>query len=134
MARTTNAFGSFITRERKRLKKTYETARSRKAQIEQELQGIERELRAIDAYETAKSIDGMKKRIKRRTGYGRRGEKRERVLKIIQRNRAGTSRGDIIKRLGFKGDKRREQSVSNILTALKKSKQVESKSGKYVAT
>ena len=105
MAKLDNTFNSFITKERNRLKKANEDARSRKAQIERELQGIERELRAIDAYEAAKSIDGAKAGIKRPARSGRRGEKREQVLRIIQKNRAGVSRGDIIRRLSLKGNK-----------------------------
>ena len=134
MAKAANTFRTFVTKERKRLKQTYKDARSRKAQIEQELQDVERELRALAAYEAAKTGKRFSESDRKRLAKtSRRGEKRALVLKVIQRNPDGLSRGDIIKRLNLKGDKSGEQSVSNILTALKKNKQVASKSGKYVA-
>jgi hypothetical protein len=44
----------------------------------------------------------------------------------------GLSRGEIFERMGLKGNKSAEKSVSNALTALTKSNQVSRREGKYV--
>jgi hypothetical protein len=44
----------------------------------------------------------------------------------------GLSRGEILDKLGLKGNKQGEMSVSNALTALTKTNQVVRKDGKYV--
>jgi hypothetical protein len=61
---------------------------------------------------------------------GRRGSRREELLNLI-RGGNGLSRGDILERMGLKGDKSGEMSVSNALTALSKSNQVRREGGKY---
>jgi hypothetical protein len=59
-----------------------------------------------------------------RRATGRRGEKRQAVLNLIKQNPVGLSRGEILVQMGVKG---REQSVSNALSALKKSEKVNSR-------
>ncbi len=44
----------------------------------------------------------------------------------------GLTRGQILEKMGLKGDKAGEMSVSNALTALTKSQQVSRRDGKYV--
>ena len=44
----------------------------------------------------------------------------------------GLSRGEILERMGLKGDKSGEMSVSNALTALTKRNQVRREGGKYL--
>ncbi len=68
----------------------------------------------------------------RRTGGGRRSSRREELLKLIGGSK-GLSRGEILEKMGLKGNKAGEMSVSNALTALTKSKQVSRKDRKYVA-
>ena len=51
---------------------------------------------------------------------------------MIRSNATGLSRGEILERMGLKGDKSGEMSVSNALTALTKSNQVARREGKYV--
>ena len=58
------------------------------------------------------------------------GSKRDALLHVI-RNNGGLSRGEILEKMGLKGDKAGEMSVSNALTALTKSQQVERRDGKY---
>ena len=43
----------------------------------------------------------------------------------------GLSRGEIIQKMGLKGDKSGEMSISNALTALTKGNQVRREGGKY---
>jgi hypothetical protein len=125
------SFQDFIAKERARLMKGREEALARKAEADKALQSIDRELMAIDAYQRAK---GGKPLGRRRGGGrpGRRGEKRQAILEVIRQHPAGLSRGEILNLMGVKGDKSGEQSVSNALTALKKSQKVSSQSGKYL--
>lgn len=51
------------------------------------------------------------------------GSKREELLTIIKQNN-GLTRGEILERMGLKGNKQGEMSVSNALTALTKANQV----------
>ncbi len=138
MAKTPETFKSFMSRERTRLTKARDAARNRKQQLDRELSTIESELAAILAYEQAskKAPAGATKTTRRsaaKTGKrAPRGEKRRAVLELIQKS-GGLTRGEILARLGVKGDKSAEQSVSNALTALKKQSLVASKDRKYVA-
>jgi hypothetical protein len=52
------------------------------------------------------------------------------LLELIRQN-DGLSRGEILERMGLKGDKSGEMSVSNALNALNKSNQVRREGGKY---
>jgi hypothetical protein len=69
----------------------------------------------------------------RRTSSRRRGSRREELLKIIKQGH-GLTRGELLDKMGLKGNKPGEMSVSNALTALTKSKQVARKDRKYVAS
>ena len=62
----------------------------------------------------------------------RRGSRREQLLKLIREGN-GLSRGEILERMGLKGDKSGEMSVSNALTALTKRNEVRREGGKYHA-
>lgn len=138
MARKGETFEAFISRERARLKKARDAAFKRKAELDRELAGVERELAAIDAYEKAKGGRPAKAAAKKRRAPGRtgtrapRGAKRQAVLELIKTSQ-GLSRGDILNSMGVKGNKSGEQSVSNTLTALKKQNVIESRDGKYYA-
>ena len=135
-------FASFIKKERARLDKARKDALANKTAVDKEIESIERELTALDAYQQAKGTParrapgkrGPAKRgpAKARRTTGRRGEKRQAVLDLIQKNPVGLSRGEILIQLGVKGNRSAEQSVSNALSALKKSEKVNSREGKYV--
>lgn len=126
---------AFINRERARLEKAHKDAIAKKAEIDSQLKSIERELAAISAYQRAK---GEKPRRPRKAAAARRprarrGEKRQAVLQLVKQHPEGLSRGEILTIMGVKGNKSGEQSVSNALTALKKSSRLGSRDGKYVA-
>ena len=136
-------FATFIKKERTRLDKARKEALANKAAADSAIQSIERELTALDAYQQAKGAPikrapGTRGPGKRGAGTGarrstsRRGEKRQAVLDLIQKNPIGLSRGEILVQMGVKGNKSAEQSVSNALSALKKSEKVNSREGKYV--
>lgn len=136
-------FANFIKNERARLDKARKEVLANKAAVEHELASIEQELTALDAYRQAKDGPATRTAAKRasakragangaRRAPGRRGEKRQAVLNLIKENPVGLSRGEILVQMGVKGNRSAEQSVSNALSALKKSEKVNSREGKYV--
>ena len=60
------------------------------------------------------------------------GTRRETLLRVIGEHPNGLSRGEIFQRLGLKGNKSAEKSISNALAALTKNNQVSRRQGKYV--
>jgi hypothetical protein len=136
-------FANFIKKERARLDKARKDALASKAAVDNELASLEQELTALDAYRQAKDGPASRTPAKRapakrsgangaRRATGRRGEKRQAVLDLIKQNPVGLSRGEILAQMGVKGNRSAEQSVSNALSALKKSEKVNSREGKYV--
>jgi len=103
-------------------------------ELEEKLAEINRELAAIDAYEAAKA-GKLPTSLPRRRGGGTRprarsGSKRDALLKLIEESE-GLTRGEILERMGLKGNKAGEMSVSNLLTALTKANQVVRADGRY---
>src|SRR3954453_20551199 len=119
-------FSDYIARERERLSREREAISNQKRELDNRLAAIDREFQALDAYQAAKT---GKPSSGRRT-QTLRGSRREELLSLI-RDGNGLSRGDILERMGLKGDKAGEMSVSNALTALSKSNQVRREGGKY---
>ncbi|MBV9829864.1 MAG: hypothetical protein JO001_29945 [Alphaproteobacteria bacterium] len=127
-------FNDFISRERERLHGEREAVFAEQRELQSKLDNIDRELTAIEAYESAKS-GRSSSRQGRMSSAGapraaRRGSKREDLLRVI-RESDGLSRGEILDRMGLKGNKSGEMSVSNALTALTKNGQVQRHGGKY---
>ena len=54
-------------------------------------------------------------------------------MQVIKDHPSGLTRGEILDRMGLKGDKSGEMSVSNALTALTKANQVTRRDGRYAA-
>jgi hypothetical protein len=129
-------FSDFMTRERDRLRAEREQIFDQQQELQRKLDEINREFAAIEAYETAKTgkaargggggggSTGRQTRV-------RRGSRREELLNLIREGN-GLSRGEILERMGLKGDKPGEMSVSNALTALTKRNQVRREGGKYL--
>ena len=126
-------FPEFISRERDRLRAEREQIFSQQKELQRRLEAVNREFDAIGAYETAKTGKAARQAPARRQPRVRRGSRREALLEIIRQS-DGLSRGEILERMGLKGDKSGEMSVSNALTALTKSNQVRREDGKYRAT
>ena len=126
-------FADFIARERERLHAEREQVFNQQHELENKLADINRELAAIDAYEAAKSGKAAApvRQTRGRAGrQARRGSRREGLLALIRKN-PGLGRGEILERMGLKGNKAGEMSVSNALTALTKAGQVSRSGGKY---
>ena len=129
-------FSDYVARERERLQAERESLMRQRREIDQKLAGIDREFRAVDAYEGAKAGRNVSTRTTGGTGRGRgarRGSRREAIIAVIRAAAAGLSRGEILEKMGLKGDKAGEMSVSNVLTSLSKSNQVRREGGKYHA-
>jgi hypothetical protein len=69
----------------------------------------------------------------RRASGARKSSKRDGIMEVIKANPAGLTRGELLEKMGLRGDKSGEMSVSNALTALTKGNQVARKEGKYIA-
>ena len=125
-------FSEFISRERDRLRAEREQVFTQQEELQRKLDAINREFDAIGAYETAKTGKAARQARTDRQPRARRGSRREALLELIRQS-DGLSRGELLERMGLKGDKSGEMSVSNALTALTKSNQVHREGGKYHA-
>jgi hypothetical protein len=126
-------FEAMITKERERLNRSRGDLLAKKAEIDKEISSIDTELKAITAYEQAKS--GRAPSASRSGGTGtRRSGIREEVLSAVKdASPDGASRSDLLAKLGAKGEKSAEQSVSNALSALKKAGTISQKGNLYIA-
>lgn len=129
-------FESFMQKERDRLTKAREEIYNQQQALQTKLDAINREMTAIEAYAAAKAgkpLPTVSAPQPRRSGGGRKGEKRQAVLDVINAAPDGISRGEIIEKMGAKGDKSQEQSISNALSAMKKANVIGVANGKYIA-
>ncbi len=131
---TGEQFSDFMARERERLRAAREQIFNQQEELQRKLEEINREFAAIEAYETAKTGKTVRAGAVSggRQARARRGSRREQLLKLIREGN-GLSRGEILERMGLKGDKSGEMSVSNALTALTKRNEVRREGGKYHA-
>jgi hypothetical protein len=125
-------FSEFISKERERLRTEREQIFNQQEELQRKLDAVNREFAAIEAYETAKTGKNARQAPAGRQPRARRGSRRQELLELIRQS-SGLSRGEILERMGLKGDKSGEMSVSNALTALTKSNQVHRDGGKYRA-
>lgn len=123
---------AFITKQREALLQQRETIFTKQHDLQAELDGVNEMLKKFDAFE-GKSTAPRTTRARSSSSTSRRGSKRDGIMEVIKASPAGLTRGDILEKLGVKGDKSGEMSVSNALTALSKGNQVARKDGKYVA-
>ena len=126
-------FAEYIARERDRLRAEREQIFSQQEELQRKLDAVNRESAAIEAYETAKTGKAARQGPARRQRQARRGSRREGLLELIRQSN-GLSRGDILEKMGLKGDKAGEMSVSNALTALAKGNQVRREGGKVLCS
>jgi transcriptional regulator with XRE-family HTH domain len=80
-----------------------------------------------------KGISGQKRGSKASTERGSSGGRRAELLKIISEGH-GLTRGEILERMGLKGNKIGAMSVSNALTTLTKNQQVRRAGRKYLVS
>lgn len=121
---------AFITKQREALLQQREVIFNQQQELQRQLDEVNEMLRKFDAFED-KAIPVRGTRARRSPGT-RRGSKRDELLKVI-RGGDGLTRGEILEKMGLKGNKSGEMSVSNALTALTKANQVRRDGGKYLA-
>jgi hypothetical protein len=122
-------FDESVAQERDRLQKLLAQAQERRQELDEELAGINRELRALDAYDAAKRGATTAPRT---TTRGARGAQQEILLELITQA-GGMRRADILEEVGVKGDKKREAAVSNALANMKKAGKLTLTDGIYAA-
>jgi hypothetical protein len=133
--RSSSGFARLVAAERKRLQKLYDKISARKAQIDREFTAITDELQAITSYFSgAGGRSNGRSAPRASSGRAGRGQRRQQVLDAIKSSSEGATRGDIIEKLHAKGDKALEQSISNALAALFKSRAVKRENGRYHAS
>ncbi len=120
---------AFITKQREALLNERQEMVNQQRVLQAQLDELDGMLAKFDVFE-GKAAPQVPTRRKR---SGHRGSRREELLRIINQSH-GLSRGEILDKMGLKGNKTGEMSVSNALTALTKSKQVTRRDRKYVAS
>jgi hypothetical protein len=141
-------FADVMQQERERLSRERKEIINQQRDLENKLSEINCELAAIAAYDAAKTSKAATPRPQPRgprtsvaavtqspaeTGARpRTGSRREALVQVIREQPNELSRGEIFVRMGLKGNKSAEKSVSNALTALTKGNQVFRRDGKYV--
>jgi hypothetical protein len=106
---------------RANLTKKKDEVRGKIKALEEELDEIDREFSAINAYEKAKTG--------KVTGKTRTPGRRKAILDLL--TKSNMDRQGILTALNAKGDKSAEQSVSNTLSALKKAGKLRLDDGTY---
>ena len=119
---------AFIVKQRESLLTQRQELLAQQQTIQAQIDELDVMLTKFDVFEGKQGPKGGT----RRPGGGRRGSRREELLKLIAGSK-GLSRGEILEKIGLKGNKAGEMSVSNALTALIKSNQIARRDRKYVA-
>ena len=114
----------FFAEQREKYQKQREDAKAK-------LDEAEAELRALDAYERAKKGKPAQTAGEHKTRKPRETGKRAEVLNLVASYPDGVTAGELKDKLGIKGDKSAEQSLSNALSALKKAGQLALRDGRY---
>ena len=120
---------AFITRQRDALLQQREAIFTQQADLQKQLDEVNGMLAKFDVFEGKRAAPAPTRG--RRAPGVRQGSKRDELLKVI-REGGGLTRGEILEKMGLKGNKTGEMSVSNALTALTKGNQVARRDGKYV--
>jgi len=123
---------AFITKQREALLQQREGIFNQQQELQRQLNEVNDMLSKFDAFEGKAAPSRQQTRARRSPG-SRRGSKRDELLKVIREGN-GLTRGQILDKMGLKGNKSGEMSVSNSLTALTKSQQVTRRDGKYVTS
>jgi hypothetical protein len=128
-------FEEMVERERERLTQARKDAETQLQEVQNEIAKIDREFKAIEAYErvkTGKAQKGVAVSKEPNRQRARRGERQQEVLDLIGQHPDGLTRSEILEELGAKGNKTAEASVSNALNAMKKKGQLRSEGKAYV--
>jgi len=121
----------------------YEQVTEQVAELRAQLEEKERELQTLEiikqvragTFRPHEAPAPPRRRSTSGTGTRPRGETANRIMELLSRNTDGLTRGAIIERLGAKGDKSAEASISNSLVSLKRASRIghNTESGVYTA-
>jgi len=120
---------AFIAKQREALLSQRQEILRQQRALQAQLDELDLMLAKFDVFEGKQARQAPP----RRRSSGRRGSRREELLRIIKQSH-GLTRGEILEKMGLKGNKSGEMSVSNALTALTKKKQVSRRDRKYLAS
>ena len=123
---------AFIARQREALINQREELLNQQRGLQDQLDQLDVMLTKFDVFEGKQARGRKQTRSSKGGGSGRRGSKRDELLRVI-RDGHGLTRGEILEKMGLKGNKSGEMSVSNALTALTKNNQVRRDGRKYLA-
>src|SRR3954463_5544847 len=114
---------AFITKQREALLQQRVVILNQQQELQRQLEQVEEMLAKFDVFE-GKGRQGRPNRSTAASrSSSRRGSKRDELLRVI-REGGGLTRGQILEKMGLKGNKSGEMSVSNALTALTKNNQI----------
>jgi hypothetical protein len=122
---------AFIARQREELLKQREDLFNQQQALQTQLDEVNAMLRKFDVFEGKASQPRQQARTSR-SPRSANGTRRSAVLRVIKEH-DGLSRAELLEKMGLKGNKSGEMSVSNALTALTKANQVTRRDRKYVA-
>ena len=127
-------FADFIARECARLHAERDAVFSQQQELETQLKALNNELAAITAYELAKTgKSAVPAPVRaRRASTAKSGSKRAGIIAALSDIPHGLTRGELLEKMGLKGNKTGEMSVSNALTALTKSNEIVRRDGRYI--
>lgn len=111
-----------IQAERDRIHLAIRDLDGKRAELDSQLSALRQELKAIEAYESAKT---GKKKVTRTRGTSVTSQ----IIDIVKKT--PSTRAQIIEALNGKGNKSVEQSISNALSNLKKKNTLSAKDGVY---
>jgi hypothetical protein len=127
-------FEAYIASERARIAKERDKVVAKKADLEQQLSTLDRELMAITAYEDAKAGRTTARTATPRAassgGGTRRTGQRDAVLSLIKSHTDGITPSQILVQMNATSDAEKT-SVRNALSALKRTNAVGTRDGKY---
>ena len=127
-----DTFEAFVEQERARLGNLLADVARRRAELDREQAGIEKELEAVDAYVSVKAgraVLASRGEVKRRV---RGTSRRDAILGALGAKPAGLSRSELLDALGIMQGDKAAQSVSNALANMKRAGQVENRDGRWV--
>jgi hypothetical protein len=125
---------AFIARQREALLNQRQELLNQQQALQEQLDSLDMMLTKFDVFEGKQARGRKQTRTTRtrRASQGRQGSKREELLKVIHGGH-GLTRGEILEKMGLKGNKSGEMSVSNALTALTKNHQIRRDGRKYLS-
>ena len=112
------SFEDYVASERERLASYRSQYVEMRENAIREIENIDREFAAIEAYEAAKL--GKAKPASVVAPRARRARWGEAVMQMLSSEPLGMTRGELIAAFGVKGDKSGEASVTNALSAMQK--------------